>query len=92
MAGGAVLALLALIGLSTLAPIYYEPSQLKFFIAFFLSLLFEIGLAAFTISFNCWLNLKLSHPRPIARESFAGQNNPILPWPEQEMASNEQYA
>jgi hypothetical protein len=92
MAGGVILVFLALIGLFALAPINDETPSPKFFIAFFLSLMFEIGLAAFAISFNCWVNLKLIHPRPIAPESFAGQNNPILPRPGQETASTEQYA
>jgi hypothetical protein len=92
MAGGAILALLALGGLYALAPINDAPPHPKFLISLLLAVAFEIGFVTLTISFNCWLNLKLTRQGPIARESLAAKSNPILPWPEQEMASTEQYA
>ena len=89
MAGDAILILLALSGLCSLAPLNYEPPQPKFFISLFLYLVFEIGFAILIISLNCWFNLKLTRNEPKLPD-FAGNNNPILPWPRQEEASNEQ--
>jgi len=82
MAGSAILVLLAFIGLSALAPITAEPPQPKFFLSLFLSLAFEIGLVTLTISFNCWLNLKMSPLGPIAHNAPEARTRPILPSPE----------
>jgi hypothetical protein len=91
MAGGAILALLALSGLCALAPINYESPQPKFFLSLFLLLVFEVGWVTLTISFNCWFNLKLTRREQKVREPSAMPANLFLPWPEQEKVSNEQY-
>ncbi len=55
IAGSAVLVLLTLGGLYALAPVDYEAPQPKFFLCFFLLLLFWIGLVSLIVSFNCWM-------------------------------------
>lgn len=91
MGSGLILVLLALIGLSALAPINHEQTQLKFLCALFLLIAFEIGFVIFIISFNCWLNLKIFSRKRTVRELSAVPGNPSLLWPEQKTASNEQY-
>jgi len=90
MAGGALLALFAFIGLVAIAPLHYQPPQPRFFLSLLLLLSFGIAWVTLTISFNCWLNLKLSRGEPIVSRPYAAQNNPILPWPGQEMTTSEQ--
>lgn len=92
MAGSATLTLLAIGGLCALGSITYAPPQPNFSIVFFLYLVFEIGCATLTTSFNCWINLKLTRLQPPGSESLAEESKLILPWPEQQMESTEQYA
>jgi hypothetical protein len=92
MAGSALLVLLALSGLYALAPLNYQETQLKFFLCLFLLFLFEIAFVTLTISFNCWINLKLSPPERETPISSVTQDNQLLDWPEQEKVKTEQYA
>lgn len=87
MAGGTILVLSALNGLYVFAPTNDPPTQTASFLSLFLTLAFEFGWVAFTISFNCWLNLKLSPPELKASKSLAAKSSPIVPWPDQEMAA-----
>lgn len=92
MAGSALLVLLALSGLYALAPLNYQETQLKFFLGLFLLFLFEIAFVTLTISFNCWINLKVSPPERETPISSVTQDNQLLDWPEQEKVKTEQYA
>jgi hypothetical protein len=54
-AGSAILVLLTLGGLHTIVPLDYETPQSKFFLCFFLLLLFWIGWVVLIVSFDCWV-------------------------------------
>lgn len=73
MGGGAVVVLIALIGLLMIAPVTAELPPLEFALSLLLLVLFGIGWVTVTISFNCWLNLGLTHLEPIIGESWEEQ-------------------
>jgi hypothetical protein len=59
-AGSAILVLLTLGGLYTIVSLDYEPPKSKFFLCFFLLLLFWIGWVALIVSFDCWVVFRIA--------------------------------
>jgi hypothetical protein len=86
MGCGTVVILLALIGLSMIAPVTSDLPPPEFALSLLLLVSFGIGWVTVTISFNCWLNLGLTRLEPIIGESWEAQVAPTPRRPEKEPA------